>query len=227
MSPTPPPSESPATVPRGRVDSARPPPDTSPRRTTTGATTTAPRRVKLLLITGAPRPGTVRRALRGTSPRARPSTARPGPLTEPAGADLRPGTAWRATGPSTSVTMNTRGTTSPPPTSKASPTGTRTHTGTPTPTHAHRGLPATGPLRLLTRTHAGYPTATARRHLLRIAGGLRGLRPTLTTAPPTPAVHARACTNLTARRTRTTGASSRGGRGDEGVRGDEQQPPVP
>lgn len=209
-SPTPPLSESPASAPRGRADFVRPPPDTSPRRTTTGATTTVPRRVRRLHITGAPHPVTGPRALRATSPHVRLSTAHRGPLTEPAGAGLRLERAWRVTDPSTSETMSTSGITSPLPMSKASLMVTHTHMGTRT--HAPQGLPATGPLRLLTRIRVGCPMATAHHHLLRIGGDLRE-PPTLTTALPTPGAPARACTNLIARRTRTTGASRGDARG--------------
>lgn len=213
MSPTPPLSASPATLPQGRADCARPPPDTSPHQTTTEATTTDPNHARLLPTTGAPRPGTVRRAPLGTSPHARPSTVHLGPLTEAAGAGLRLGTAWRATGPSTSVTTSTSGTMSPLPTSKASPTATHTHTGEIlTHIHAHLGLPATGPLRPLTRTHAGCPTATVHPHLPLI-GGVHLGHPPHTTAPPMPEGPARACMNLIVRRTRMTGASNHRERG--------------
>lgn len=209
MSPTPLLSASPATVPRGRVDYARPPPDTSPRQTTTEATTTDPRHAKHLHTMGAPRPGTVRRAPLGTSPRVHPSTAHQGPLTEDAGAALHPGTAWRATCPSTSVTTSTSGIMSPLPTSKASLMATHTRMGEIlTHTHAHLGLPATGLLRPLTRIHVGCPTATGHPHPLHIGGDLLGHRPPLTTAPPMLEGPVRACMNLIVRRTRMTGASN-------------------
>ncbi|KAG7219486.1 hypothetical protein INR49_003378, partial [Caranx melampygus] len=184
MSPTPPPSASPAMAPRGQAACARPPLDTSPRQITTEATTTGPRHATLPPTTGAPHPGTVRRAHPGTSPRAPPSTAHLGPHTEAAGVGLRRATAWRATGPSTSTITSTSGTMSPPPTSKASPMATRTHMGeTLTHTHAHLGLPATGPLHPLTRIHVGYPMATAHLHLPHIDGDHPGTPPP---APPSP-----------------------------------------
>ena len=195
-------------APPVRVDFARPPPDTSPRLTTTGATTTAPHHARLLLITGAPHPGTVPRALRATNPHVRLFTAPRGPLIEPAGAGLHLGRAWRVMDPFMSETMSTSAIMSPLPMSKASLMVTHIHMGTLTRTHALQGLPATGPLCLLTRIHAGCLMATAHHHLLRIAGDLQEHRPTLTTALPMPEAPARACMNLTVRRTRTTGASS-------------------
>lgn len=214
MSPTPPPSESRATVRRVRADCARPPPDTSPHQTTTGATTTGPRHARLLHTTGAPGPGTVLRAPLGTSPRARPSTAHLGPLIEAAGAVPRLGTAWRATGPSTSATTSTSGIMSPLPTSKASLMATHTHTEEIlTHTHAHQGLPATGPLRPLTHIHVGCPMATVHPHLLHIGGGHLGRHPIHTTAPHMPEGPARACMNLIVRRMRMTGASNHRERG--------------
>lgn len=212
MSPTPPLSASPATAPQGRAVCARPPPDTSPHQTTTEATTTDPLHARFLPTTGPPRHGTVHRAPLGTSPRARPSTAHPGPLTEAAGAGLRLGTAWRATDPSTSATTSTSGTMSPLPTSKASPMATHTHMGEIL-THAHLGLPATGPLRPLTHIHVGFPMATAHPHLPHIGGGPLGHPPIHTTAPPMPEGPARACMNLIVRRTRMTGASNHRKRG--------------
>lgn len=228
MSPTPLLSASPATAPRGLVDYARPPPDTSPRQTTTEATTTDPRHVKHLHTTGAPRHGTVHRARRGTSPHVRPSMAHQGPLTEVAGAAPHQGTVWRAKCPSTSVTTSMSATTSPLPTSKASLMATRTHMGEIlTLTHAHLGLPATGLPRPLTRIHVGFPMATGHRHPLHIGGDLLGHRPTLTTAPPMPEGLARACMNLIARRTRMTGASNHWERGIRVSEEREEQPPVP
>lgn len=193
---------------RGRAACAHLRPDTSPHQTTKEATTTDLRHATAPPTTGALRPGTVRRAPLDTSPRARPSTARPGPLTEAAGVGLRLGTAWRATGLSTSVTTSTSGTTSPLPMSKASPMATRTHMGgILTHTHAHLGLPVTGPLRPLTRILAGCPMATAHLHLPHIDGDHRGHPPTHTTGPLMPEGPARAYMNLIVRRTRMTGAS--------------------
>lgn len=80
-------------VPRGQADCARPHPDTSPRQTTTGATTTDPHHATHLHTTGAPHPGMGRHTPLDTSPHVRPSTAHQGPLTEAAGAGLCPGTA--------------------------------------------------------------------------------------------------------------------------------------
>lgn len=214
MSPTPPLSESQATVPRDRADCALPPPDTSPHQTMTGATTTGPRHDTLLHTTGAPRLGMVRRAPLGTSLRARPSTAHLGPLTVVAGAGLRLETAWRAMVPSTSATTSMSGTMSPLPMSKASLMATHTHMGEIlTHTHAHLGLPATGPLRPLTRIHAGCPMATAHPHLLHIGGGHQGHPPTRTIVPPMREGPARACMNLIVRRMRMTGASNHRERG--------------
>lgn len=214
MSPTPPLFASPATVPRGPVDCARPPPDTSPRRTTTGATTTDPRRATHLHTTGAPHPGTVHRVPLDTSLHVHPVTAHQGPPTEAAGVGHRPGTAWKGTGPSMSATMSMRGTMSPLPMSKASLMETHIHMGgILTHTHAHLGLPAMGPLHPLTRIPAGCPMATAHPHLHHIVGDLPGHRPTLTTVPPMPEGPAKACMNLIARRTRMTGASNHWERG--------------
>lgn len=213
MSLTPLLSESPATVPRGRVDYARPPPDTSPHQITTGATTTAPHHVKLLRIMEGPHPGMVPRALRGTNPHVRLSTVHQGPLIEPVGAALHLGIALRGMDPSMSVTMSMSGIMSLLPMSKASLMATHIHMGTHIHTHVHRGLPATGPLCLLTHIPAGCPMATAHHHLLLIAGDLQEHHPTLTIAQPMPEALARACMNLIARRMRMTGASSHCGQG--------------
>lgn len=79
-------------APPARADCARPPPDTSPRPITTEVTTDR-RRDTPLRTTVDPRPGTARRAHLAISPHTRLSTVRPGPLTETAGAGLRPATA--------------------------------------------------------------------------------------------------------------------------------------
>lgn len=201
-------------VPQGRADCARPPPDTSPHQTTTEATTTDPHLATLLPTTGALRLGTVHHGPLGISPHARPFTAHLGPLTEAAGAGLHLGTAWKVTGPSTSVTTSMSGTMSPLPMSKASPMATHTHMGEILiHTHAHLGLPATGPLRPLTRIHVGCPMATAHPHLPHIDGGHLGRPPTHTTAPLMPEGPARVCMNLIVRRTRMTGASNHRERG--------------
>ncbi|CAB1441325.1 unnamed protein product, partial [Pleuronectes platessa] len=207
MSPTPLLSASPATGPQGRAVCAHPRPDTSPHQITTEATTTDPRHVKALPIMGVRHRDTARHAPQGTSPLARPSTARLGPP-EAAGVGLRLGTAWRETGPSMSMIMSMSGTMSPLPMSKASPMATHIHMGEIlTHTHAHQGLPAMGPLRPLTRTHGGSPMATVHPHLPRIDGDHPGHPLIRTTAPPMPEGPARACMNLTVRRTKMTGAS--------------------
>ncbi|GLD63863.1 voltage-dependent P/Q-type calcium channel subunit alpha-1A, partial [Lates japonicus] len=207
--------------PRGRAACAHPPPDTSPHPITTEATATDPRRAMPLPITGAPPPGTVRRAPLGTNPHALPSTAHLGPLTKAAGVGLHLGTAWRATGPSMSMIMSTSGTMSPLPMSRASPTATHTHMGEIlTHTHAHLGLPAMGPLRPLTRIHVGCPMAIAHPHLPRIDGDHLGHPPTHITAPPMPEGPARACMNLIVRRMKMTGASDHR---EQGIRAGEEK----
>lgn len=213
MSPTPPLSASPVTALQGQAACAHLHPDTSPHQTTKEATTTDPRHATALPTTGALRPDTVHRAPLDISLHAHPSTARPGPLTEAAGAGLRLGTAWRATGPSTSVTTSTSGTMSPLPMSKASPMATHTRMGILTHTHVHLGLPATGPLHPLTRILAGCPMATAHLHLPHIGGDHLGRPRTHTTVPPIPEGPVRACMNLIVRRTRMTGASDHRERG--------------
>lgn len=206
---------------RGQAACAHLHPDTSPHQTMTEATTTDPRHATALPTTGALRPGTVRHAPLDTSPHVRPSTARPGPLTEAAGADLHLGTAWRATGLSMSVTTSTSGTMSPLLMSKASPMATHTHMGgILTHTHAHLGLPATGPLRPLTRILAGFPMAIAHLHLHHIGGDHPGRPPTHTTAHPMPEGPARACMNLIVRRMRMTGASDHR---ERGIRAEEEK----
>lgn len=194
---------------QGQGACARLPLDTSPHQTMKEATTTGPHHDKSLHTMVAPLHGTVRHVPLGTSPHGHLSMAHLDPLTEAAGVGLHLGTAWRVMGPSMSVTTSTKGTMSPPPTSRASPMVTHIHMGEIlTHTHAHLGLPATGPLLPLTHTHVGCPMAIAHPHLPRIGGDHLGHPLTPTTAQLMPEGLAKACTNLVVKQMRMTGASN-------------------
>lgn len=239
-SPTPQPYDTPS-PPTEQVpldDSAPPPPDTSPPRSTTEGGITARHHVTF------PRLSTEGR---GTGLRDRPDTSRglvhlhptmdpPGPPATGVGAVPLPGIVWRARAAhSMSVTASTSASMSRPPTSRAS--ATHIPTATPTRTHAPPGLPGTGVawahhLHLLPLTPDESQTVTARLRPPRTGEGphintpIQGDHPTgppLITGSPMEAPEApgRACTNPTARRTRTTGASTAKEQKNEG--GEEER----
>ncbi|XP_042161441.1 calcium channel, voltage-dependent, P/Q type, alpha 1A subunit, b [Oncorhynchus tshawytscha] len=229
-------------------DSAPPPPDTSPPQSTTEGGITARHRVTFPRLSTEGR-GTGLRDRPGTSRglvHLRPTMGHPGPPATGAGAVPLPGIVWRARAAhSMSVTASTSASMSRPPTSRASathiptatPTRTATHTRMATRTHAPPGLPGTGAawahhLHLLPLTPDESQMVTARLRPPRTGEGphintpIQGDHPT---GPPlitgshmeAPEAPGRDCTNRTARRTRTTGASTAKEQKNEG--GEEER----